>query len=346
MFEELLQAWDGEEAVIRFDAPTQTWMFVCIHSTRRGPAGGGTRMRVYETPADALADGMRLSLAMTQKMAVADAPFGGGKAVLAVPELPQGDARRRLLHRYGELVASLGGTYRTAADMNTSAADMDVVAERCPYVFGRTEANGGAGDSGPATARGVFHGLRATVAHAFGSDDLAGRRILVQGVGSVGSNLARHLADAGARVALSDVAADRAAALAAELGGEVVDAGDAIGFECDVYAPCAVGGTLNADSIARLRCRAIAGGANNQLVEPADAERLKSAGILYAPDYVVNAGGVLHLMGYEQLGWDAAQLEDKLENIGRTLTQVFAAAAAEGITTEAAADRLAKERLA
>lgn len=148
MLEDLIAGWDGEHTVIRFDRPTGTWMFVCVHSTVRGPAGGGTRMAVYQDPADGLADAMRLSAAMTKKMAILQMLYGGGKAVLAVPELFTGEARRGLLLRYGDLVASLGGTFRTAADMNTSAADMDVIAERCRYVYGRSQGRGGAGDSG------------------------------------------------------------------------------------------------------------------------------------------------------------------------------------------------------
>lgn len=345
VFEELLRAWDGEEVVVRFDEPSGTWMFVCVHSTVRGPAGGGTRMRVYDTPADGLRDGMRLSQAMTRKMAVADAPFGGGKAVLAVPALPEGDERRRLLLRYGELVQSLNGTYRTAADMNTSVADLDVIAERCSFVYGRSEENGGAGDSGPGTARGVFHGIRATVGHVYGTADLTGRSVLVQGVGSVGARLARQLAEAGATVLVSDVAPGAAPALAAEIGAEVVAPEAVIGTECDVYAPCAVGATLSSESIPRLRCRIVAGAANNQLAEPDDAERLRAAGVLYAPDFVINAGGVLHLLGIEELGWDAAELERRLEAIGDTLLEIYARAEAEGTTTEEAADRIAAARL-
>jgi leucine dehydrogenase len=344
-FEKLLERWDGEEAVIRFDHPTGTWMFICIHSTTRGPAGGGTRMQTYATPADGLRDGMRLSAAMTRKMAVLGVPFGGGKAVLAVPELPAGETRRGLLLRYGDMVASLGGTFRTAADINTSAADLDVVAERSPYVYGRSQEQGGAGDSGSGTARGVFHGIRASLHHVFGSDDLSGRRILVQGVGSVGSELARSLAGAGADVLLADLATNRAAELAERLGAQVIASESGVAVECDVYAPCAVGGTLNRESIRRLRCRIVAGSANNQLAEPEDAGRLRSAGILYAPDYVINAGGVLQLLGVEELDWDSQTLEENLARIGETLTEIYAAAETEGIPTDEAAERLAATRL-
>src|SRR5205823_8782257 len=186
VFEDLLRDWDGEEAVIRFDGESGAWMFVCIHSTALGPGGGGTRLRVYPTPADGLADALRLSAAMTRKMAAAGVPRGGGKAVLAVPELPTGGARRRLLLRYGDLVASLGGTYRTAGDMNISPADLDVVAERCQWVYGTTSRGG---NSARGTAIGTRHAIRATAEHLFGSPEVDGLRILVQGVGTVGHDL-------------------------------------------------------------------------------------------------------------------------------------------------------------
>ena len=338
-FEDLLAGWDGEHAVVRHDAESGAWIFVCVHSTVLGPAGGGTRMRVYPAPADGLADAMRLSGAMTWKMAAAGMPRGGGKAVLAVPELPVGEPRKRLLRRYGALVASLGGTYRTAGDMNISPEDLDVVAETCPWVYGTTH---GGGNSGRGTARGGLHAIRATVEHLFGTPDLAGRSVLVQGAGSVGAVLARELAGAGGRVLVSDIEEQRAAAT----GCETVPPERALETEVDVYSPCAVGGTLNAESIPRLACRAIAGCANNQLAEPQDAERLRERGILYAPDFVVNAGGIVQLIGLEDESWDEAQLEERLAGIGNTLRTLFAEAEAEGITPADAADRFVRRRLA
>jgi len=338
-FEDLLTGWEGEHAVVRHDPESGAWIFVCVHSTVRGPAGGGTRMRVYPTPADGLADAMRLSAAMTRKMAAAGMPRGGGKAVLAVPELPSGEPRRRLLRRYGELVASLGGSYRTAGDMNISPADLDVVAETCPWVYGTTH---GGGDSGRGTARGGLHAIRATVEHVFGSAELSGRSVLVQGAGSVGAALARELADAGARVLVSDVDEARASAT----GCETVPTERALEAEVDVYSPCAVGGTLTAESIPRLACRAIAGCANNQLAEPDDAQRLHERGILYAPDYVVNAGGIVQLIGFEDEAWGEEQLEQRLAGIGDTLRTLFAEAEAAGVTPEEAADKLVRRRLA
>ena len=338
-FEPLLAGWDGEHAVVRHDAESGVWMFVCVHSTVLGPAGGGTRLRVYPAPVDGLADAMRLSGAMTWKMAGAGMPRGGGKAVLAVPELPTGEPRKRLLRRYGELVASLGGSYRTAGDMNISPEDLDVVAETCPWVYGTT---GRGGNSGRGTARGALHAIRATIAHVFGSPDFTGRSVLVQGAGSVGAVLARELAEAGARVLVSDVDESRAAAT----GCETVPPERVLETEVDVYSPCAVGGTLSAESIPRLACRAVTGCANNQLADPEASGRLHERGILYAPDYIVSAGGIIQLIGLEDEGWDETRLEERLAGVGDTLRTLFADADAEGISPAEAADRLVRRRLA
>jgi leucine dehydrogenase len=344
-FERLIEAWDGEQVLVRFDAPTGTWMIVCIHSRLRGPAAGGTRMKVYASPAETLRDAMRLAAGMTVKMAVADLPFGGAKAVLAVPALPTGPAREELLLRYADAVVSLAGNFWTGCDMNTTPHDLDVMAARCPYLFGRSEATGGSGEPGPFTARGVFHGMRASLAHAFGSPDVAGRTVLVQGVGSVGARLAELLAEAGARLVLTDVVRNRAAELARRLGARAVPADGALETDCDVYAPCALGGTLSPASIPRLRCRVVSGSANNQLATAADADRLHARGILYAPDFVINAGGVFRNVGTEALGWDAARVEQALEGIGTTLTEIFARSEAAGISTARAAEALADSRL-
>jgi leucine dehydrogenase len=344
-FEELLEGWDGETAVIRQDPESGAWMFICVHSTRLGPSGGGTRMRVYDEPADGLADAMLLSGAMTRKLAVAGLPLGGGKAVLAVPQLPTGDARRALFHRYGELVDSLGGTYLTSLDMNTTEADMDVIGERTAHVFGRSEAAGGSGSPAPATAVGVLHGIRASVNHAFGSEDLSGRSVLVQGAGGVGDPLADLLAEAGASVLVADVDTARAEEVAARAGGRAIPADAVSETECDVYAPCAIGGTLSVETVPRLHCRIVAGSANNQLREPEAGELLAERGILYAPDYVVNAGGVISIVALEQLGWSRDALDAALAGIGDTLRLVFERAGADGTSTAAAAEALAAERL-
>jgi leucine dehydrogenase len=340
--EDVLRAWDGEHAELRHDHASGAWMFVCIHSTRLGPAAGGTRIGVYDSPAEGLADAMGLAAAMTRKLAVADLPFGGGKAVLAVREIPRGEKRRRLLHRYGEILDSLGGRFWTGPDMNTDEHDMDLL----PYAMVRSRKGGGSGSSAPATATGVLSGIRASLNHALGSADLQDRLVLVQGMGGVGSHLAELLVEAGARVLINDLDAARVAKVAARMPVEIVASDRVLGTQCNVFAPCAVGGILNERSIPRLRCRIVAGAANNQLATTADGERLRSRGILYAPDYVINAGGSLHGIGLAALSWSGAELDRALNRIGDTLKALYRAADEDGIPTSEAADRLAAARLA
>jgi leucine dehydrogenase len=310
-----------------------------------GPAMGGTRMKVYDKPDDGMRDVLRLSGAMTLKNAAAGLPFGGGKAVLAVEAIPQGDDRRRLVERYAELLDSLGGTYITACDMNTTVADMDVIGERCPSVLGRSRGNGGSGSSAPATAVGVFHGIRACLFHS-GYDGLAGRTVVVQGAGAVGARLSALLSDAGASVLIADPVADRVRDVVGRTGAREVAVAEAVEVPCDVFSPCATGAVLSEETIPRLQCRIVAGAANNQLATKRDAERLRAAGILYAPDFVVNAGGVLSLAGLETLDWTREELDRRLHGIGDTLRQVFTAAQEAGMSTDAAARRLAEDRIA
>jgi leucine dehydrogenase len=230
--------------------------------------------------------------------------------------------------------------------MNTGQADMDVIGEGTAHVLGRSPERGGSGDPAVGTALGVFHGIRAAVAEAFGADDLSGRTVLIQGCGAVGDRLADHLYEAGATLLLADAEPARAEKTATRIGGTTIDAADVIGTACDVYAPCATGGVLDAETIPRLACAAVAGAANNQLATPEDGERVRDAGVVYAPDYVINAGGVIWLAGYETLGWDDATMQTRLAGIADTLADVFATARSEGISTAEAADRLAFARLA
>jgi len=229
--------------------------------------------------------------------------------------------------------------------MNTSPEDMDVIGERCRSVFGRTEAAGGSGSSAPSTALGVYHGIRAAVPFAFGDDSLEGRTVLIQGVGAVGRILAEALASDGARLIVSDIDDVRAREAADAVGAGVVPAADAITTECDVLSPCATGGVLSAETIPRLRCRIVAGAANNQLETPEDAERFAEHGILYAPDYVVNAGGIIQLASLEMLDEDEAKRDARVEGIASTLADVLERAAREGVSTGTAAEHMAAERL-
>lgn len=326
--EELLRNWDGEKAVIRFDHESGAWIFIAIHDRTLGTmASGGCRMKVYDQPRDGLHDALRLARGMTYKWAAIDFPFGGGKAVIAVPHPLEADVREGVLLRVGDLIESLGGTYGTGEDMGTTPADMDVIARRTSRVFGRTPEQGGSGDPGRWTALGVFESIRAACGHAFDTDTLDGRTVLIQGVGSVGAPLGRMLADAGATVLASDALPDRARAVARDLGGEPVAPQDAYDTPCDVFAPCAVGGVLNARSIPRLRCRIVAGSANNQLETEEDDARLREHDILYAPDFVVNAGGAIALSGFEVLGWDEDRVEERTRGIGETLGRILEEAA-------------------
>lgn len=345
--ESLLTQWDGETVIARYDRPTGAWILIAIHSTRLGPAAGGTRMKSYPNLETALEDVLRLSAGMTYKFAVPGLGYGGGKAVIAVPADLDANSRPALLRRYGTLIHQLGGLYYTAADVGTSSADMDVVAETgAPYVFGRTPAAGGICDTGPLTALGVFTGIQVVCEHLFGDASLGGRRVLVQGTGKVGGNLIEHLCASNAEVLFNEV--DEAAILHFRdaLGLTFVPSEEVYDTECHIFSPCALGGILNASTIPRLQCRAVAGGANNQLDVPEDADRLRARGILYAPDYVINAGGAIGGIGVETKGWSYVQAENEVvESVQRTLRQIVDTATAEQITTEAAARRIAEERL-
>ena len=345
--ESLLGAWDGETVIVHHDRPTGAWILIALHSTRLGPAGGGTRMKSYPNLEAALQDACRLSAAMTHKHAVPGMPFGGGKAVIALPPDFDPQARPALLRRYGALVRQLNGAFYTAPDVGTSSADMDIIAETgAPYIFGRTPAAGGMGDSGPITGLGVFAGIQVVCERLFDEASPAGRRVLVQGTGQVGGRLIEHLRGAGAEVLFSEVAEAAIRHFRDDLGLEFVPPEAVAETACDIFSPCALGGVLNATTIPRLRCRAVAGGANNQLGVPEDAERLHARGILYAPDYVINAGGAMALIGIETLGWSYAQAErEVVAGVQGALRRIFEIADAEDITTEAAAHRLAQARL-
>jgi leucine dehydrogenase len=347
MIESLLKAWSGETAIVHYDRTTGTWILIAIHSTHLGPAAGGTRMKSYADLPAALQDALSLAEAMTYKFAGTGIAFGGGKAVIALPGDFNPQARPALLRRYGTLVQQLGGLFSTGPDVGTSSADMDIIAETgAPYVFGRTLAGGGAGSTGPATALGVFTGIQVACKHIFGEASLTGRRVLVQGTGSVGGPLIERLQEAGAEVLFSEVDEGAIRRFRDELGLDFVRPEAVYTTACDILAPCALGGVLNAETIPQLVCHAVVGGANNQLAEARDAERLQARGILYAPDYVVNVGGALFVLGVETQGWTRQQGEQEvIASVRRALQQVFQLAAKAGITTDAAAQQMAGERL-
>jgi len=318
-------------------------MIVAVHSTTLGPALGGCRLWSYDSWGDALADALRLSSGMTSKNALAGLDAGGGKSVIMLPAgtALDGDARRDAFLDLGDLVESLGGSYRTAEDVATTSADMAVIAERTAHVVGLPTETGGHGDPAEYTARGVYAGLRETLRRSTGSADLSGRRITVAGLGQVGSRLATRLAAEGAVLTVTDFNPGRAV-FAAELGAEWVAPDEAHRVPADVFVPAGVGGMLSDEVIAELAATAVCGPANNQLASPGADLALRARGILYAPDFLVNAGGVIRLG--DELSDDEAVLA-RIDAIERTLGEVFDEAERSGVTTVEAADRLVAERL-
>jgi leucine dehydrogenase len=330
---------DYEQIVFGHDPASGLRTIIAVYSTARGPALGGTRMWAYETEDDALADALRLGKAMAYKAACADLPLGGGKAVII------GDARRdkteALLRAYGRQVERLGGTYITTADVGTTVKDLDVISETTRFVTGTSH---GSGDPSPVTAHGVWHGMRAVAEAAFGEASLEGRHVVVQGVGKVGSGVARRLKAEGARVTVADIDTDAARALAEEIEAEIVGASEALEVPCDVLSPCALGPVVTEKTLDSFKCGAIAGAANNQLEHPSLARALADAGILYAPDYVINAGGLINVED-ELHGYDSARAHRKAEAIADTLREIFRIADADHVTPAEAADRLAESRI-
>lgn len=345
--ETLLESWDGETLIVRHDKPSGAWIFIAIHSTRLGPAAGGTRMKSYPDVQAALLDALRLSEGMTFKFAASGMPFGGAKAVVAVPGPLEREPRAALLRRYGTLIKQLGGLFRTGPDVGTTPGDMDVIATTgAPYIVSRTVETGGAGDPGPYTARGVFTGIELLCKRLFGEESVTQRTVLVQGAGDVGGSLIGMLRAAGADVLFSEVDQGLIRKFRDELGLRCIAPAAVYETECDIFAPCALGAVLNAETIPRLKCRGVAGSANNQLGAQEDAERLRARGILYAPDYVINAGGVIGVLGLELQGWTREKAEHEVvDNIRRNLSQIFELAAAGGTSTETAARQLAGGRL-
>lgn len=338
--------WPGQAVVVRHDRPTGTWVFIALHDATLGQPTGGTRIKIYPTPADGLRDALRLAEGMTYKWAALSFDRGGGKAVLAIPRELSGDERSGLLHRYGLLVESLSGAFATGEDLGTTPDDMAFISRYTRWIAGSDREQGTAEDPGPFTAHGVLRGIEAGLRHVFGSPSLDGRSVLIQGVGDVGEQLARGLAAAGARLLLSDLDTVRVKRLAIELGAEVVPPDEVMTSACDVFAPCAIGGVLDSVSIPQLACRIVAGSANNQLAEEGDAERLHQRGILYAPDYVINGGGALAFGLIVRGERDHGVLTARVGEIGEALSEIFAEAAERGESPLHAARRRVERVLA
>lgn len=337
---------DGYERVARAEeGESGLRAYISVHSTRLGPSLGGMRLWPYASDEDALEDVLRLSRAMTYKSAVAHTGLGGGKSVVIARPTDKSEV---LFEAMGRFVADFDGAYITAEDVNVGIPDLRAVRRSTEHVTGLTVEEGGGGNPREATALGCFLGLRAAMGEATGSEALEGRTVAVQGLGSVGFLLAGHAVEAGARLVVTDVDPERVARAVDELAAEAVVPEDVFDVECDVFAPCALGGVLNDDTIPRLRCAVVAGAANNQLLdEPRHAELLRDRGILYAPDYVINAGGIINV-GCELRpgGYDVEYAMAQVRAIPDTLRGVFARARDEGITTWAAAQELAEAALA
>ena len=347
----LIAAWDGEGIVVRHDAPTGTWIFIALHSSLLGPPTGGTRMKVYPGLRDALRDAMRLAEGMTHKWAGLNTEFGGGKAVLALSRPLDPQARKGLMLRYGRLLQSLEGAFRTGADLGTGPDDMSHVAETTKYVLGVDPVTKSATDPGPFTARGVLAGIRSAVLHRFGQETLEGIKVLVQGLGGVGTPLASLLAAQGAELLLCDADPTRAERLSEHLGqGQVVPADRVYIEKCDVFSPCAIGGVLNENTISTLECQIVAGSANNQLLEEDDADRLNKWGVLYVPDYIVNAGGAMAFSLMTQGISETEELYRRVDHIGEAVAGILEEASASQTTPLSTArrrvDRLLSRRAA
>lgn len=335
-----------EQVVFASDPETGLKAILAIHSTRLGPALGGCRMWAYGSEAEAVTDALRLSCGMTYKSALADMPLGGGKSVIL------GDSRSQktpeLMAAMGRAIERLGGRYVVAEDVGTNTADMSLMRRETRYVVGLDPAAGGSGDPSPATAWGCFLGLKQAVQYRHKSDDLKGLRVAVQGLGNVGMHLARMLHEAGASLIVSDIRADVVARAVSEFAATVLPVEAIHTADADVFAPCALGASLNDQTIPQIKAGIIAGSANNQLAEARHGQMLFDRGILYCPDYAINAGGIINV-GYEYISGDGGYNREKsyahIARISQTMQLIFELSAQQGIPTSVAADRLAEARL-
>ena len=338
--------FDDHEAVHAFfDAKSGLKGFIALHSTALGPGFGGCRMWPYETEAEALSDALRLSRGMSYKNALAGLSYGGGKAVIIADS--KKDKTEELFEAYGRVIESLGGRYLTAEDVGICVEDMQIVARQTEHVSGiGQEGKFAGGDPSPVTAYGVYLGLSAAVRHKLGAETVKGLKIAVQGVGNVGFNLCRHLHENGARLVVADVYEPNVKRAVDAFGAETVSPDEILFEEADVLAPCALGGVLNAETISDLQAGIIAGAANNQLATDADGAALKARGILYAPDYVVNSGGIMAVAAEHEGGISEADVMAKVERIHDRTLQIFARADKEDAPTSEIADQMAREVIA
>jgi leucine dehydrogenase len=334
-------SYDGHQQVVFVDdADTGLQAIIAIHNTNLGPAVGGCRMFPYASKADALEDVLRLSRGMTYKSALAGLPMGGGKAVIIGN--PATQKNPAMLRRMGHFIDSRNGQYISAEDSGTNVADLRLMSLETEYILGINEQQEFGGDPSPLTAHGIFCGIRAAVKHKFGRTSLNGARIAVQGAGAVGRHLSRELIAAGAEVFVADINANNVSA-AEDLGARAVAVDEIIGFDADVFAPCAMGAIINDVSIAKLSAPIVAGGANNQLAVPQHGEMLRKRGVLYAPDFVINAGGIIEICRQYQNS-SVAECNAQIENIGSTLIEIFESSAEQQVCTSVVAEQIAEHR--
>jgi leucine dehydrogenase len=336
---------EGHEQVAMFSDPgSGLKAIIAIHDTTLGPACGGTRMWPYESEAEALTDALRLSQAMTYKAAAAGLHLGGGKGVIIGD--PHTGKSEALMRAYGRFVDTLGGRYLTTTDVGTTGRDLEYVRQETAHVAGLPLTLGGSGDTSIMTGLGLYMGMKACAEEVWGNDGLRGKTVAVQGFGKVASHLCEHLMEQDTRILVADVF-DGALDRARDLGLEVTCPDSILNADCDIFAPCALGGVLNPQTIPQLRCRVVAGGANNQLLSEADGEELHRRGILYAPDYIVNSGGIINVEAeLGDAGYSPERAREKTERIHEIMGNVIRTSQSEEIPTSVAADRLAEERLA
>lgn len=334
---------EHEQIVFCHDPKSNLKAIIAIHNTTLGPALGGTRLWNYNSDDEAVIDAARLSRGMTYKAAISGLNLGGGKAVIiGTPEMKS----EALWRRYGKFVNSLSGKYITAEDVNTSAADMEFIHLETKHVTGIPEYMGGSGDPSPFTAYGVFVGMKACAYKTWGSDDLNGKKVLVQGVGHVGQYLVEHLEKAGAKIYITDINEARIKETTDKYKVEFVNPKDMLNLDLDVYAPCALGATVNDDSIAQMKCPIIAGAANNQLaVESVHGRKLIEKGILYAPDFLINAGGLINVAAEAGGNYNREKVNHDVEKIYGRLLDIFKLSESENITTQEAAMKMAQQRI-
>lgn len=343
VFESLGKHGDHEEVIFCYDKTAGLKAIIAVHNTTLGPALGGTRMWPYAKEEDALVDVLRLSKGMTYKAACAGLNLGGGKAVIIGD--PKKDKSELLFRAFGQYVNSLNGRYITAEDIGTDVRDMGYVYAETPWVTGVSKALGGGGDPSPLTANGVWHGIKAATKEKLGTTSLKGMRVVVQGTGKVGYYLIELLKKEGAIITIADIDQERVKKVAEEFGAKVANPDTVLFEECDVLAPCAMGAIFNDQTIPKLKTKIVAGGANNVLAEARHGAMLKELGVLYAPDYVINAGGLMNVF-VELEGYSQQRALEKTESIFENLSQVFALAKKENIPTNQAADMLAEHRIA